>query len=135
MTLVGRLNEYQKAISTIGQILEPYDKDQLIPIIGFGGKPRGGTVSHCFPVTGAWPSEVRGVQGLMQAYSASFQQYLLSGPTLFSHVLKFVSDMAHRSTREESQYAQSYTVLLILTDGVINDMSQARANDSKLLCT
>ncbi len=45
----------------------------------------------------------------------------LSGPTLFTEVLQ--TAMA-RATRPASQADQRYDVLLILTDGIINDMRQ-----------
>jgi len=42
------------------------------------------------------------------------------GPTYFSEVIKLVNDMAEGL--EVSQNNQKYNILLILTDGIINDM-------------
>jgi hypothetical protein len=36
----GRLNHYQTAIVKVGEILVNYDYDQLIPLYGFGCKPK-----------------------------------------------------------------------------------------------
>lgn len=45
----------------------------------------------------------------------------LAGPTLFSEVLQ--TAMA-RANRPANQMDQKYDVLLILTDGIINDMRE-----------
>jgi hypothetical protein len=44
---------------------------------------------------------------------------MLSGPTLFAEVIEAASARAARAMKE-----QNYTVLLIATDGVINDMQK-----------
>ena len=46
----GRLNQYQQAIVSIGNILQDYDSDKMFPVYGFGGKRGGAPVSHCFPI-------------------------------------------------------------------------------------
>jgi hypothetical protein len=53
----GRLNQYQSAILSVGEILVNYDYDQMIPVYGFGCKPRMETLNsnstlHCFPING-----------------------------------------------------------------------------------
>lgn len=48
----------------------------------------------------------------------------LAGPTLFTEVLQTAMARANRPT---TQTDQRYDVLLILTDGIINDMQQVRA--------
>ena len=43
--------QYEKAIRACGNILAPYDDDQLIPVYGFGGIPPGKLlVEHVFPL-------------------------------------------------------------------------------------
>jgi len=121
LRIVSHLNEYQQAIVSIGQILQDYDSDQLFPLYGFGGAVNGQT-SHCFPLTfDPGNPEVTGVQGILEAYKNAFNFVSLSGPTLFSQILA----MANRyASQHPSQTSQNYTILLILTDGVINDMDQ-----------
>jgi len=113
------LNEYQKAILSIGEILQDYDSDQKFPVYGFGGQINGET-NHCFPLTfdPANP-EVSGISGIMDAYKNAFQYVRLSGPTLFSRILGMANTYAQQQC---SQQSQAYTIMLILTDGVINDM-------------
>jgi len=114
-------NEYQQAIISIGQILQDYDSDQNFPLYGFGGAVNGQT-SHCFPLTfDTSQPEVTGVYGILEAYKNAFNFVSLSGPTLFSNILAMANQYA---SRHASQKEQEYTILLVLTDGVINDMDQ-----------
>lgn len=66
--------------------------------------------------------EAEGVQGILTAYSAALHGVTLAGPTLFSEVLQ--TAMARASSSESNQINQRYDVLLILTDGIINDMRE-----------
>jgi hypothetical protein len=81
-------NEYAKAILAVGEILAAYDSDNMFPVYGFGAKLPNGQVSHCFPVNGNPNApEVRGVQGILEAYKMSFQTGMtLYGPTNFAQV-------------------------------------------------
>ncbi|CAM9119071.1 unnamed protein product, partial [Laminaria digitata] len=121
----GSLNQYQQAIWSIGHILQDYDSDKMFPVYGFGGKLGTAPVSHCFPICrvshdGA-SDEAQGVTGILDAYSAALRDVQLAGPTLFSEILQ--TAMA-RANRPANQMDQKYDVLLILTDGIINDMRE-----------
>jgi hypothetical protein len=120
----GAYNAYQSAISAVGSVLEPYDTDKSYPVYGFGAKLKqaDGTfspVQHCFPVYGGGV-EVQGVTGILQAYSDCLNNVALSGPTLFSPLIQSAIGIAGAGSNHGSQL--KYTVLLIVTDGVINDM-------------
>ncbi|CAN0566271.1 unnamed protein product, partial [Ectocarpus sp. 12 AP-2014] len=121
----GRLNQYQQAIWSIGHILQDYDSDKMFPVYGFGGRINGQPVSHCFPICrvsrAGGSEEAYGVQGILEAYSAAMTSVQLAGPTLFTEVLETAMARANRPT---TQADQRYDVLLILTDGIINDMQQ-----------
>jgi hypothetical protein len=93
--------------------------DQLFPVYGFGGvPPNDRAVSHCFPLTFIPESpNVRGLEGIMAAYRNSLAQVTLSGPTLFAPVIRAATQVAGQSFTQ-----LTYTVLLIITDGCINDM-------------
>lgn len=78
--------------------------------------------SNAFRVSHSGGSEeAYGVQGILEAYTAALNSVQLAGPTLFTEVLQ--TAMA-RANRPASQTDQRYDVLLILTDGIINDMQQ-----------
>ena len=67
--------------------------------------------------------EVHGVNGILQAYNASFQRgVLLSGPTYASEILSMAEAIV--SSKRWTRNNQSYLILLILTDGILNDMNK-----------
>mmetsp|Transcript_49717 Transcript_49717/g.97235 ORF Transcript_49717/g.97235 Transcript_49717/m.97235 type:complete len:564 (+) Transcript_49717:100-1791(+) len=113
----GIPNEYQAAIAAVGDIIQEYDTDRKFPVWGFGARTDG-AVEHCFRVGSH--DEVVGVKGILDAYEETFRRGItLSGPTLFSPLLA----EARRQVRKNSERTeQSYGVLLILTDGIIDDM-------------
>jgi len=121
----GNLNEYQKAISSVCQIILNYDYDQQVSVFGFGGKPRFptltmNTTSHCFPCTGnPGQIDVQGVQGIMDAYAYAIRNVELSGPTYFAPLITEACKVAEMNKQAEND---TYTILLILTDGEIHDM-------------
>ncbi len=68
-------NQYQRAISTIGQILAPYASSTMYPAMGFGGSIGGQATNHCFPLTLNWQQfECDGIAGVLKAYSDSFSK-------------------------------------------------------------
>ena len=62
------------------------------------------------------------MSGIMNSYRNSLNSVELSGPTLYSHVLKKVIEMTE--AENIGQQNQQYFVLLILTDGEIHDMQE-----------
>lgn len=120
-------NEYYKALKAVMDILQFYDTDKQFPVLGFGGKMRSGAhsldnrASHCFAVNGnIFDPECDGIEGVLDAYTHSLKNVDLYGPTHFNQVIEMVNDMAEGN--EVSQHNQKYQILLILTDGIINDM-------------
>ena len=63
-----------------------------------------------------------GIDGVLAAYKNSFQYVALSGPTLFAPVLR--QTLASVSSAGVNQMNQKYFILLIITDGAINDMNE-----------
>lgn len=121
----GGLNQYQQALWSIGEIILNYDYDKMVPMFGFGGKPKfpnftSDKVLHCFPMTGnPTVAEVPGLQGMMDAYQNSLLHVELSGPTYFAPIISGAEQVA-----AASQFNNVYTVLLIITDGEIHDMKE-----------
>eukprot|EP01135_Chromosphaera_perkinsii_P003560 Nk52_evm18s248 gene=Nk52_evmTU18s248 len=116
-------NDYATAIESVANVLLNYDSDKLVPVYGFGARlPPNGQVSHCFPLSGKYDQpEVLGLDGILQSYYQALENVTLYGPTLFSTILRTVNEMASVSV---TQQHQQYFILLIITDGVINDMEQ-----------
>ena len=86
----SQLNQYERCISTIGNVIEFYDSDRMFPVYGFGGVvPPSMTVNHCFPLNGNETNpEVQGVNGVMDVYHHALGYVKLSGPTFFNNVIK-----------------------------------------------
>jgi len=117
-------NDYERAIRQIVEVLEPYDSDGKIPLYGFGCRMKGdrtGT-SHCMSLTfDEAKAEVDGLEGVMKAYKNALQVVELSGPTLLQQIIEMASAIADMPVNRTEQ---TYTILLILTDGIINDMER-----------
>jgi hypothetical protein len=120
----GGGNQYQKVFDSVGQILMPYDYDGMVPVYGFGAKlPNVTQVSHCFHVNGNPNNpEVPGIMGINQAYMGSMRAGItLSGPTWFAPVIKSATSFASGLAKGQNDVS-AYLILLIITDGEINDM-------------
>jgi hypothetical protein len=121
-----RANQYVTAIQSIGEILGRYDPTQQFSAWGFGAKIIATQqVSHCFPLTmNPHQPTVTGVPGILGAYNNVFNhnQILLSGPTHFSEVIRMAMGRAQQTPFTNQE--QHYDILLIITDGIINDMPQ-----------
>jgi len=118
-----RPNQYEQAIHAVGSILAYYDRDGNIPAYGYGGRMPDGNVSHCFALNGN-PSnpEVPGIRGLIDAYHMAITNVGLSGPTHFAQIIHQTADIARMNLQNPA--IQKYFILLIITDGAINDMPQ-----------
>ena len=90
---------------------------------GFGGKLPNVQVSHCFALNGnSVNPNCTGIEGVLQAYRQALNNVQLWGPTWFSEVIRSCSAIALESDARQRQ-EQKYYVLLIITDGAINDMA------------
>lgn len=119
-------NQYTEAIASVVGILENYDSDKMFPVYGFGGKPPDcQKVSHCFALNGnIFAPECNQVNGVLQAYYQSLHKVQLYGGTEFHSFLSYINGFAGQQAQEMSQHRQQYTICLILTDGIINDLDK-----------
>lgn len=121
----SQMNFYEQAILSVGTIMEDYDSDKQFPVLGFGAKLPGGSISHEFFVNMNPVSPYcERVDGVLQAYKSFLRlitagEAALYGPTNFAPVINHVANFASSYTD-----GSSYFILLILTDGIITDMPQ-----------
>ena len=118
-------NEYYNAIKSVGSILQYYDTDKKIPTFGFGAAipPFNQTANHCFALNGdIFNPECDGIEGVIETYKNAINKVSLYGPTHFSSILELINDMTE--SMRVSQQNQKYNILLIITDGIINDLQQ-----------
>ncbi|KAM6967971.1 copine-4 [Aplochiton taeniatus] len=119
-------NEYLKALVAVGEICQDYDSDKMFPALGFGAQiPPDFKVSHDFAVNfNDENPECAGIQGVVEAYQSCLPKLQLYGPTNIAPIIQKVARSASQETHTEE--AMQYFILLILTDGVITDMSDTR---------
>jgi len=103
-------------------ILDYYDTDSSIPFLGFGAKlpPYFNVTSHCFAANGnIFEPEEHGLNGLLGAYSKCVSAVRFHGPSAFAPLIRFVTKIA--TFEEVTQQSQHYHILVIITNGLIND--------------
>ncbi|XP_051837608.1 copine-9 isoform X2 [Antechinus flavipes] len=118
-----QLSAYAMALKAVGEIIQDYDSDKLFPAYGFGAKvPPEGRISHQFPLNNnSEDPNCAGIEGVLESYFQSLRTVQLYGPTYFAPVINQVA----RAAAKVSDGSQYY-VLLIITDGVISDMTQTK---------
>lgn len=116
----SQLNQYQQTIMSVGQILAKYDKDQKFPVYGFGAKIKETKkVSYCFPLNfNESNPNVLGLDGILSTYKEAIPKIKFWGPTYLSDIIR----MATKHAIENFEASKTYTILLVMTDGLIEDM-------------
>ena len=115
-------NAYEVAIKSCGSIVAYYDYDQKFPAFGFGGKFFGSNQAcHCYPLNGNMDDpEVFGIDGILSVYRNALSNTQLFGPTFFHYFIDCLNNKVKRDLDAENFV--NYHVLMILTDGIIDDM-------------
>ena len=123
--LEDKKNDYEIAIKSCADIIAFYDSDQLFPVYGFGGNPNGSEeVSHCFNINfNKDDPNIAEVDNIIKFYKESLTKVKLNGPTYFSYVIKKVIDNINYDLKNKTK-ENHYYILMILTDGIINDMQK-----------
>lgn len=123
-------NEYMMAIRAVGDVCQDYDTDKMFPALGFGAKlpPQFDVVHHEFAVNfNPQNPFCAGIDGVLQAYFNCIQQIKLYGPTYAAPIINHVAKFAAAAQGEERQKgAHAYFILLMMTDGVLNDMGNTK---------
>ena len=114
-------NDYEKAITSCGYIVAYYDYDQLFPVYGFGAKIRDSLndeVSMCFNLNFKNNPDIYTISNIIKTYHEIIEQdkLIFSGPTEFTPLIKEVISRINKNNIFE------YHILMILTDGVIDDL-------------
>ena len=123
-------NEYETVVRSIGEILQDYDANKLCEALGFGAiVPPSIEVSHQFNLKNLKELDIdgnretcHGVDGVIDAYKKSLNVVELHGPTHFAPVIEHMARQAERYNSEPTVYS----ILLIITDGIITDMEATK---------
>ncbi|KAJ1552304.1 Copine-1, partial [Nowakowskiella sp. JEL0078] len=118
-------NDYQKAIYSIGSIIEGYDSDKQFAVFGFGAAFNTSQVSHCFALNGneAQPY-VFEVDGIFEAYGQALPLLKLAGPRMFGPTIEKISKQIRAEIDNNPTAIPRYRFLLILTNGEVSDMDR-----------
>lgn len=121
----GMFNPYQQVIRGVGNILEYYDDDNMIPVYGFGAKSKAygmKSVSHCFPVSGNLKNAfAKRISGVLEVYEKALPNLEFRGPTYFSPIIKGIASTVKNRFKKDPM---AYCILLIVTDGLISDFDE-----------
>ena len=112
-------NEYEQSIEKCGSIISYYDHDQKFPLLGFGAIPPGmKETEHVFPMNLQFNGspEVGSIQEMLSVYRATIPCLSFNGPTNFAPLINKTCDFSLQTQ------GWTYTILMILTDGAINDI-------------
>ena len=81
----------------MGDILQFYDSDKQIPVLGFGAAlpPRTHIASHCFALNGnIFDPEVNGIDEVVDVYKHVLNKIRFYGPTHFQQIVSLACDYA-----------------------------------------
>ena len=120
------MNDYEKAIRSCGDILAYYDNDQLFPVFGFGfdlkkSQDMGKYNTFNFPINcNISDPNIHLIDNVLKEYRTFMTKIEFSGPTNFAPM---INDLI-REVKDnlEKGLIMHYNILLILTDGQIDDM-------------
>jgi hypothetical protein len=119
----GFTNAFDYSIKAVGEVLAPYKLDGAYPVLGFGAKVNGER-RYCFPlVEDPDRPQASRVESVLARYHHALNSVELAGPTNCAQVVRW----AHEWAETQFATARIYTVLLIITDGVINDLQDTIA--------
>ena len=111
-------NDYEQAIKACGIIIAYYDYNQLFPVYGYGAIIENQQIPNmCFNVNLKNNPEIYTIDNVIKEYHNSFKHLILAGPSNFSPLINHVLINIKRENNP-----LKYHILLILTDGIINDM-------------
>ena len=109
-------NQYERSLFACGNIVGYYDYDQLYPCFGFGAKISG-EEKEIFNLNFKDDPNVAFVQGIIDAYHNAINIVELWGPTYFAPIIREIN-----KTIKGQNNKLKYHILMILTDGIIEDM-------------
>ena len=117
----GNFNDYEQAISSCGLIMAFYDYDQLFPVYGFGAiiDKNSKNANMCFNINFQQNPEIHTIDNVIEEYHKCLGKVFLYGPTYFSPIIKKEIELINRENNP-----LIYHVLMILTDGVIDDFNE-----------
>ena len=115
-------SDYERAIKACGNILAYYDYDQLFPVYGFGAiinSSKSKLASMCFNLNFEKDPDIYTIDNIIKIYHDCLikDKLTFAGPTEFAPIINKVISKIEKNQLE-------YHILMILTDGVIDDLQE-----------
>lgn len=110
VTLDKLYNPYQKVIYILGQTLESFDEDNLIPAYGFGDSRTED--KDVFSFQDGRPCQ--GFREVLDRYMVNARTVTLGGPTSFAPVIQKTIDIVKGTNK--------YHILVIIADGQVSEV-------------
>ena len=122
------MNDYEKAIRSCGDILAYYDDDQLFPVFGFGFKFKNESNNNFgiynlnnYPINNNTSDpNIHLIDNVLKEYRNFIKTITLWGPTNFAPMINDLNREVKNNLN--NGLVMLYNILMILTDGQINDM-------------
>lgn len=126
----GEMNQYEKAIFEVCNVMSNYTQDGQFSVFGFGGIPHytgQNTVSRLWNLNGKEDPRCKGTMEVLRAYQKAILGSTLAGPSYFANLLQRTKDKITETLRRDGLAGnRDYHLVIILTDGNCHDMEQTR---------
>ena len=114
-----KLNDYETSILHCGEIINDYNYHELFSVFGFGAaSSNGGAPNMCFPLN-AKIDRIHTINEVLKEYRKITPRLFFSGP---SKLVPLIKQTIKIIQIDEDKNDRNYHILLILTDGDINDI-------------
>ena len=111
-------NQYERAIYACGTIVAYYDYDQLFPCFGFGAKINNNAF-QLFNLNFQQDPNIAYIEGIIKEYHNAINNVQFWGPTYFAPIIREMIKLI-----KNQKHKLKYHILMILTDGMIDDLDQ-----------
>ncbi|XP_028397014.1 copine-1-like isoform X2 [Dendronephthya gigantea] len=122
-SMLSEHNEYLEALRSLGSVLSYYCVDKRHPVFGFGARlPDEDVISHCFSLNGNENSpQIHDLEEIIDAYLRRISTLTFAGPTFLAPVFRRI---LRDHVPVSNQSSQCYVTVLILLDGIVNDLDE-----------
>lgn len=130
----GEMNQYERAIFEVCNVMCKYALDGCFDVYGFGGIPHylegqedTNQVSRLWNLNGEADPRCKGTMEVLKAYQKGILNTTLAGPSYFGALLKNVKRQITSSlARTGLEANRLYHVVIIVTDGNCHDMEETK---------
>ena len=114
-------NPYERALLKFVNIMANYNYEQKFPVYGFGAFVNDQEyASMCFNINFLEDPNIQYIDNIIKEYKACLDKILFAGPTNLAPIInKIVSEIKNEDD------IMNYHVLMILTDGIIDDFQES----------